>query len=192
MAYLATNGLPIIEENEATDEIAEIFDEVKRELQIPFVPNSFKVLATSPDMLAFFWKIWHAYFEYTTLPQSLVTMIHYTIATKNNCTYCSANNEFACRTLGVDEETLDNLVKDLGSVTPQRIQTIIEFALKVAKDAQGLVRADYEKVRNQGVTDGELVEIMVIASFAKFLDTLADAVQLEVEPVIKQALDEMR
>jgi len=192
MTYLATNGLPITEEDEATGEVAEIFDEVKRELQIPFVPNSFKVLAASPDMTAFFWKTWQAYFEYTTLPQSLVTMIHYTIATKNNCTYCSANNELACRTLGVDEDTLDKLVKDLDNVTPQRIQTIIEFALKVAKDAQGLVRADYDKVRDQGVTEGELIEIMVIASFAKFLDTLADAVQLEVEPVVKQALDELR
>jgi alkylhydroperoxidase family enzyme len=93
-----------------------------------------------------------------------------------------------CRTLGVDEETLTLLVKDLGNVNPERIRAIIEFALKVAKDPQGLVAADYDRVREQGVTDEEIVEIVTVAGFAVFSDIMADALKVEVEAPIAQAL----
>ena len=48
MTYLATNDLPVIEEEEATGEVAAIYGEIKRELQMPFVPNIMKGLSGSP------------------------------------------------------------------------------------------------------------------------------------------------
>ena len=42
MTHVATTGLPVIEESEATGEVAEIYDEIKRELQLPVVPNYLK------------------------------------------------------------------------------------------------------------------------------------------------------
>ena len=89
----------------------------------------------------------------TTLPQSLISMILYTIAKTGDCKYCSATNELACRTLGVDESALETLVEDLPSFTPQRVRVIIEFAVKVAHDRQNLVAEDYAKVRAQGISD---------------------------------------
>lgn len=160
-------------------------------MQMPFIPNMMKAMAGSPEMLALQWGLTKAYYTHTTLPQSLMAMIGYTIATKSNCTYCSVGNELTCRTLGIDEETLDKLVKDLGNVNPKRVRSIIEFALKVAKDPQGLVKADYDKVRDQGVSDEEIIEIIVVSAMSVFVDTLADALQIEVEEVTTQALAQM-
>jgi len=188
MPYLATNGLPLIEEEEATGEIAQIYDEVKREMQMPVVPNLLKGLVGSPAALNIQWGFMRASYEHTTLPQSLIAMICFTIAEKSNCEYCSAGNELTCCTLGVDEKTLAALIKDLSSLNPRRLQVIIEFALKVAKDPQGLQAEDYERVREQGVTDEEIVEIIVIAAVAVYSDIVADALKIEVDSMVTEAL----
>jgi hypothetical protein len=107
MAYLPKNGLPYIEEDEAIGEVANMYETWKRDMQAPYVPNFLKAMASSPEMLAFSHKYWMAAIEHPTLPQSLVSMILYTIAIHNNCLYCTAINELTCRTLGVDEDTLN-------------------------------------------------------------------------------------
>lgn len=191
MAYVPANGLPFIEEDEATGEVAELYETWKRDVQVPFVPNFVKAMASSPDMLAFAFKYWMAAIEHITLPQSLVSMIQYTIATYNNCLYCKANHELTCRTLGVDEDTLNKLVQDLDHLNPERIRAIIDFALKVAKNAKMLNRADFDRVREQGVTDGEIVEIILIAAMGNFNDNIADALQVDVDNMISTALDEL-
>jgi uncharacterized peroxidase-related enzyme len=184
----ALSDLPIIEEEAATGEVARIYAEVKREMQIPFVPNPIKTLSVSPAALTIHWDFYRSFTQHTTLPQSLTSMILFTIAKTGNCEYCSATNELVCRTLGIDEETLSKLVEDLGNVSPQRVRVIIEFALKVAFQPQGLVAADYERVREQGVTDEEMAEIILIAAVGKYLDTMADAFKIEVDPMVAEAL----
>ena len=188
MNDMATSALPMIEEQEATHNVAKIYADLKREMQLPAVPNMMKALAVSPAALAIHWDVHRSFFEHTTLPQSLTAMILFTIAETANCEYCSAGNELMCRTLGVDEETLKALVEDLGNVSPQRVQAIMEFALKTSHDPQGLVAEDYERVREQGVTDEELVEIILIASIGNYNDTLADALKIEVDSMVAESL----
>ncbi|MBE2220032.1 MAG: hypothetical protein IAF02_00745 [Anaerolineae bacterium] len=192
MAYLPTNGLPYIEEEEATGEVAERYDKIKRDFQMPFVPNMIKAMAASPEMLALFSATSSAFIEYQTLPESLSSMIKYTIATKSDCTYCSASNELSCRTLGIDHDTLDKLINDLSNLNPERVQVIIDFSLKVAKHAQELTLEDFDRVRDQGVTDGEIIEIIMTAAYSVFVDILADALQVDVENMVSMALDQMR
>lgn len=188
MNYLAISGFPIIEEDEATEEVTQIYEEIKRDMQVPFVPNYFKALAISPAAMLINWESFRSFIHNATLPQALIAMIHYTIATSRRCEYCSATNELTCRTLGIDEETLAALVKDLGNVSPKRIQAIIEFALKVAHTPQGLVAEDYDRVREQGVTDEELVEIILMAALGNYADTLADALKIKVDSPVAVAL----
>ncbi|MFL7790941.1 MAG: hypothetical protein AB8I69_02280, partial [Anaerolineae bacterium] len=104
MIDLSISTLPMIEEYEATEQVADIYDEIKREMQVPFVPNIMKALAPSPEALTIAWGVYRSFFEQTTLPHSLVPMVLYAIAEAGNCRYCSAKNELTCRTLGIDEE----------------------------------------------------------------------------------------
>lgn len=188
MQYSQVSALPIIDEQDAVVGVADIYAQVKQEMQIPFIPNMLKGLAISPAALAIHWGFTRSIYKYATLPESLISMILYSIAEKSNCQYCSAGNELTCRNLGIDEDTLSNLVKDLDSVFPERVRTIIEFALHVSHNPQGLVEQDYQRVRDQGVTDDEIVEIILVAAIANYVDTLADALKIDVDPMISQAL----
>lgn len=188
MHSLTASALPVVEEEEATGDVARIYAEIKRDMQLPIVPNIMKALAVSPAALAMHWDFTRSFYQNTTLPRSVTSMILFTIAEKANCQYCSSSHELTCRTLGVDEETLRALAEDLVNVSPRRLQAIIEFALKAAEDPQGLVAEDYERLRYQGVTEEEMVEIILIAAIGKYSDIMADALKIEVEGMVVEAL----
>jgi uncharacterized peroxidase-related enzyme len=180
--------LPLIEEDEASPEIAEVYDRIKRDMQVPYVPNWAKVLAASPSAFKIYMSLFDAFYENISLPHSVVAMICYTVAKKTDCAYCSATNELTCRTLGVDEETLSAIVNDLSSVKPERIRGIIEFAVKVAKYPKTVAQNDYDELRALGISTEEIMEIILIAGIAVLNDTMADAVKLEVDSHVVSAL----
>lgn len=184
MPYYSSMDVPIYNEDEVGGEIAQTYDEIKRHMQLPFVPNIYTALSSSPSALNMLFKMNQAMDEHLTLPQSLAAMINYTIATKSYCEYCSAAHEMTCRTMGINEETLAMLIENLDEVNPRRLKVIIEFALKAAKHPQDLNRDDYEQLREEGVTDAEMVEIVMIAGFAVLSDIVTDALKIEVDPII--------
>ena len=184
------HGLPFIEEDEAEGEAAEIFAQIKHDLQSPFVPSWAKSLAFSPRILKMYMSAVGSVFDNISLPQSLVAMICYAVASEVNCLYCAATNELTCRTLGVDEQTLSLILTDMSQVYPERTRAIIEFALKTAKKPQELVKEDYDALREHGISDEEMAEIMMVAALAVFNDVLADAFKVEVNPEIIEALNQ--
>lgn len=188
MAIIQGTGLPIIHEHEATGELATLYEEIRRVLQRPTVPNYLLALGESPPMLKLYWEMVKNFYGTITLPESLIPMIMYTIARSNNCEYCSASHELTCRTLGIDEHTLAALVDDLDSISPERVRAIIEFALRVTHDPKTLRQEDYDRLRQEGITNAEILEVIMIASIATLNDTLADALKIAVDPEIAAAL----
>ena len=50
------------------------------------------------------------------------------------------------------------------------------------------MREDYDALRAQGVSEEELVEIIHLAAMASSGDKLADALKIEVDPAVSEAL----
>jgi len=188
MENMTAHGMPLIEEEDASPEVVEVYAALKQLQQRPTVPNWAKILAVSPSALKMYTGMLVAFYEHLSLPQSLVAMICFTIAERSNCTYCAALNEHTCRTLGVDEETVTAMATDLEGVNPERVRAIIEFSLKIAKESQGLSLEDFDKLRAHGVSNDEIMEIALIAGMGVLNDVLADAVKMEVDPDIAEAL----
>jgi alkylhydroperoxidase family enzyme len=188
MKYLPISKLPVMEEEEATGEIAEIFDEIRTVRSLPSVGVGNLAVAISSATLISGTRLAHDFVQRATLPLPLLFMVHYAISAAKNCKCCSANFKHACRSVGVDEEMLEALVGNLDAVNPKRAQEIIKFAIKCALDPQGLVEADYNRVRDQGVSDEELVEIIGWAALAIYNDTMSDALKLD-DPARQQMLE---
>ena len=188
MNFLPISGFPIIEPENADPETAQQFAEIQREVDLPYIPSWAKTTIISPSVFTTYLEMVRAINRNLSLPQALVPMILYCIATARNCTYCSASNELYCRTLGIDEEALEMLAKDLDNVSPHRLRAIIQFAMQCAFDPQGLTAVDYDRVRQQGVSDDEMLQIIFVAALANFNDTLADSVKIEIEPVVLESL----
>ncbi len=188
MTSTQISPLPLVEEADATPGNADTFDDIKRVLEIPFVPNIHKTLANSPTVLTGTWEALRNIFLQSSLPTSLASMILFSISAAKQCQYCGAIHEVTCKTLGVEEDTLSALGGNLEVLAPHRVQAIVKFAQKCALNPQGLAAADYESVREQGVSDQELTEIIALAALGNFLDTLADGMKVELDSVFKEAL----
>ena len=48
MTELGISGLPLIDEEKASGDVADTYGDIKRVLEIPFVPNIHKAVANSP------------------------------------------------------------------------------------------------------------------------------------------------
>ncbi len=188
MTDMLKYGFSMVEEESATGELAEIYDAIKRDLQMPAVPNMMKANAISVPGLKLYFDIVKSFYTHLTLPMSLMSLILFTIAHKSDCTYCTAAHEVTCRTLGVDEATLRAVAQDLGELNPERIRVIIEFALKAAKHPQDLVPDDYENLRAMGISNDEIVQIIHVAGIAVYVDLIADALKVEVDQALIDAL----
>lgn len=188
MTTVPISKLELIEEADADSELKETYETIKKTMQLPFVPNIMKSLSVAPDSLKGLWGAFDAIYLQSSLPMALKAMMLYTISATNSCQYCSVVHQATCKSIGVDEETLKMLTENLAALEPRRVQVIVDFAVKIATQGQTLTEADYDVVRDQGVSEEELTEIIAIAALGNLLDTLADAFKIDIDQTIKDAI----
>jgi uncharacterized peroxidase-related enzyme len=155
---------------------------------MPIVPNFMTALGASAPALKFWTILTETMIETLTLPQAFQPIIFYAVAAHANCEYCSASNEVQCRMLGMDEDTLAAMAKDLPSVNPARLRVIVEFCIKVSQFPQQVDRADFNALRDQGVSDAEILELVTLTALAVASDIFADALKMPVDPMVLEAL----
>lgn len=189
MTIIEISNLEMVDESTDDNEVKDTFEEIRQGMQLPFVPNLFKTSAIAPNILNGTWAVFKHVFAESSLPIALKAMILYSIAAANQCEYCSVVHQATCKSLGVDESTLKMLTENLKDLEPRRVQAIVDFALKVADLSHNLQEDDYEAVRNQGVTEEELVEIIGLAALGNYLDSIADAYKIAVDGPIRDSIN---
>lgn len=188
MAEIDTQPIMMVAENEAQGDVVALFDEIKRVMQIPNVPNSARILAVSPQAASIYWAMYKTMHAETTLPESLISMIGYAIAHRNHCQYCTSINELSCRILGIEEETMEMLVDDLENVNPERVRAIIQFALLATGYPHSVGESDFNRLRELGVSDAEIIEIVLIAAIMTLNNILSDVLKIPVDDAVQEAL----
>lgn len=174
--------LPIVTEEGASGEVAEVFKDIKRGFQIPFVPNFFKIQAASPQVVAASWNLVHNILvDGKYVPRTIKEMIFVAISNARKCNYCEAAHLAFCKLLGVDQQQREALTAALDTLLPKRTQDIIRFATKVATDPLDIGDEDYNILKEHGVSEAELMEIISMASLATYANIIADALKVDVD-----------
>src|SRR5438105_5733336 len=110
----------LVDENAAGGKVREIFDDIKRTKNIDFVPNFWRALATSPDQLELVWRqlksLMHPEAAGRTSKLSPQTreMIALVVSATNGCSYCVNSHTAALRKLGLDTDTLGEVLAIAG------------------------------------------------------------------------------
>lgn len=177
-----------VEEDDATGEIAELYESIKTSMQVPAVPNIDKVLARSPQALKGTLGLLDNIYLQSSFPQPVVSMLLYSISLARSCQYCSSWHRLTCRMVGVDEAMLSAVGNNLGAVTPERVQAIVAFGVKSAMSPNDMTAADYDKLRNMGISESEIVEIVALAGAGVYLNVVADSLKIDVDEMIQQGL----
>jgi uncharacterized peroxidase-related enzyme len=181
-------SLKLVAEQEAHGEAARVYAEIREALSISFVPNFFKTLANSPTALRATWEAYRNASWRGSVPTVLKEMMFVAISSARKCHYCEVAHLAFCKLLGCDSKTRAALVEDLDLILPRRSGDAVKFAVKAAMRPLDIDSADYERLRNHGITDAEIAEILAMAAFSMYATTLADAFHLSVDEEFKQIL----
>jgi AhpD family alkylhydroperoxidase len=112
--------VPPVPEEKAIGKVALIYEDIKKTKNLQSVPNFWRVLATNPDHLELIWTrlkaIMHpeAIGRQSKLDPTTREIIALAVSATNGCPYCINSHTAALRKLGMDLETLGEVMAVVG------------------------------------------------------------------------------
>jgi AhpD family alkylhydroperoxidase len=109
-----------VEEHQATGKVAAIFADIKQTKNINFVPALWRTIATNPTQLELVWTslktLMHpeAVGRSARLDPQTREIIALAVSATNGCPYCVNSHTAALHKLGMDEETLGEVMAIVG------------------------------------------------------------------------------
>jgi len=111
-------------------------------------------------------------------------MIFVAISNDRQCHYCEAAHIACCRMLGVNPKTLQTLVQNLDALTDPKLHAMIHFALKCSRNPQEMTEQDYETLRQHGLKQSEIMELVAMAALAVYANIISDATAMEPDEML--------
>jgi uncharacterized peroxidase-related enzyme len=112
--------VPLVSEEAATGKVAVVFADIKQTKKLDFVPNFWRVLATNPDHLEMVWTRLKALMHpeaagrNSKLDPRTREIIALSVSATNGCAYCINSHTTALLNLGMDRETLGEVLAIVG------------------------------------------------------------------------------
>jgi AhpD family alkylhydroperoxidase len=109
-----------VDENEATGKVAAIYADIKQTKNIDFVPALWRTIATNPTQLEVVWTtlktLMHpeAVGRVGKLDPQTREIIALAVSATNGCSYCINSHTAALRKLGIDDQTLGEVMAIVG------------------------------------------------------------------------------
>ncbi len=103
-------------------------------------------------------------------------MIATVVSLTNGCHYCTESHVEFLRRVTLDEELVRALRKDLATAPisePDR--AMLEYAIKLTKDATRISPRDHEQLRLVGFDDRAILQITLIGAWFNYINRVADA-----------------
>jgi uncharacterized peroxidase-related enzyme len=160
----AGTRVEIVREQDATGEIAELYDEL-RGMFLGFVPDVFKLVSTRPDLLGVFVAGHRGMFDGGQLPREAKEVVALTVARVASCQYCTTAHDALLRLLGTDAAYADAVLSGAldDPAIPTDIRALAELATKITEHAYRITDDDLDRVRVHGWTDRQLLEAVWVA-----------------------------
>ena len=99
----------IIEENEATGKVKEIFEDIKQKRNIQSVNNFWKMLANEPETLERTWNSLQQVMKKGALDEITKELIYIAVSITNSCEYCIKSHSAAALKKGATKDMLAEL-----------------------------------------------------------------------------------
>jgi AhpD family alkylhydroperoxidase len=97
---------PLIEYADASPEVREVFDDIKRTRNIPDVNNFWKALANHPAALKQVWEEVKQVMAPGALDPLTKELIYVAVSATNGCEYCTATHTASARNKGATQEQI--------------------------------------------------------------------------------------
>jgi alkylhydroperoxidase AhpD family core domain len=103
-----------ISENEASEKVKEIFNEIKKARKITEVPNFWKYLANNPETLERTWNTTSQVMKAGALDPVTKELIYVAVSMTNSCEYCTKSHTFAAKKKGATDDMIKEMIDVMG------------------------------------------------------------------------------
>ncbi len=141
-----------------------------------FVPNVFLALAHRPDEFRAFFAYHDALMDKPgALTKAEREMIVVATSGVNQCLYCVVAHGAILRIRAKNPMIADQVATNhrKADLTPRQ-KAMLDFAMKVSREAEAISEADFERLREHGFTDEDAWDIGAIAAFFALSNRMAN------------------
>jgi len=141
-----------------------------------FIPNVFLTLAHRPDELRAFIAYHDALMEKGSgLTKAEREMIVVVTSAHNSCQYCVVAHGAILRIRAKDATIADQIAANYrkSDLTPRQM-AMLDFAMKVSKDAHTISENDFEDLRSFGFSDEDIWDIAGVTAFFGLSNRMAN------------------
>lgn len=175
----------ITEYEQASPETQTVYDDYMRTTGTTSVPIWLKSMGHSHFLTKAYWERAKGTLFGGTVPLPLKEMIVFIVSAKNGARYCSACH--AQCVLNLDKalsfEDLQSAVKtDSNFQMPTYYRSVVDFASKVAQDANAIEDEDFEDLLDEGFSKEEIYEIIAVIDLATMFNVYTSTLRLDLDP----------
>jgi alkylhydroperoxidase family enzyme len=155
----------LVKPGEATGEIAEIFEDIRRVKGPNFLTPNWGFFALDVDLLRHWWGLAkRLQMSEGALPKTLLNGISLVCAAEVNCVRCINNHQtHLIEHYGMTEaDVVEILNFENSTKVDAKTKAVLRFARKVAF-AEGTTEEDFQELRKHGVSDIGIAEIVSMA-----------------------------
>lgn len=169
----------------ASPETRAVYDDFMRMTGATSPPVWIKSMGHSPALARSYWERAKGTLFGGRLPLPLKEMIVFVVSARHGAKYCTACH--AQSVLKLDKTlSFDNLQGFLRSdpsfELPASYKTVVEFASKVACDANEITDEDYQELLNEGFSVEEICEIVAVIDLATMFNVYTSTLKLHLDP----------
>ncbi len=174
MSTTPISRYPIPDINELPDDIKALILKVQE--KSGFIPNVFLTLAHRPDEFRAFFAYHDALMEKESgLSKAEREMIVVATSNDNNCQYCVVAHGAILRIRAKNPLIADQVSVNYrkADITPKQ-KAMLDFAMKVSKDAKSISDDDFQILHEHGFNDEDIWDIAGVASFFALSNRMAN------------------
>jgi len=154
-------------------DLADLPDDIRQRIieiqeKAGFVPNVFLALAWRPEEFRAFFTYHDTLMEKETpgLSQAEREMIVVTTSARNQCQYCVIAHGAILRIRAKNPYIADQLATNYRKADiSERQKAMLDYALKVSREAEIVNATDHQTLRDFGFDDGDIWDIGAISAF---------------------------
>lgn len=145
-----------------------------------FIPNVFLTLAYRPDEFRAFFAYHDALMERDSgLTKAEREMIVVATSSANQCHYCVIAHGAILRIRAKNPQIADQIAVNYrkADITPRQ-RAMLDFAMKVSKEAQRISDVDFDDIASHGFSNDDIWDIAAISAFFALSNRMANVTSM--------------
>ena len=98
--------ISLVTEEQANEQVLNIYKDIKKVFGLPFVPNLFKAMGNNPEQLEATWNQFKVIMGPGELSKREKELVAMAVSVTNNCEYCIHAHSAALKGLGLDDKAM--------------------------------------------------------------------------------------